>query len=286
MDSLELTKRKISNINRVEDFDPELLALDKIDLSTGEPRKYLPVKAQIAWFWLVYPKGKIDCVLDKVVGNTAYATCRLYADRYDPPEAFLVQQTATFSRIEGSADTAAFVERAQTSAMGRTLRFAQFGNQFDYAGDSVPPSYVDPDEKTEGDFPFEPTQAPVSEEKAEGKKPKPVDQKKQQEQQGKPSNKKAPEKKDADDAQTINQRQQQDLSAKGEKKEIFSAIPTTLEEAMNTKISLPRFKGKTFNDVLADAKNETLPEWINKHPGFAGLDDATSIAAQIIRQTS
>ncbi len=287
MDSLELTKRKISNINRVEDFDPELLALDKIDLSTGEPRKYLPVKTQIAWFWLVYPQGKIDCVLDKVVGNTAYATCRLYVDRYDPPEAFIVQQTATFSRTEGNADTYAFVERAQTSAMGRALRFAQFGNQFDYAGDRVPPSFVDPAEKSEENAPFELPEDFVSEEKTEVKKPKPAEQKKKQdEQQGKPSNKKDPVRKEADDEPTIDQRQQIELPVKDEIKEVSSAIPTTLEEAMNTGISLPRLKGKTFKEVLADDKNKNLPEWINKHPGFAGLDDATSIAAQIIIQSS
>ncbi len=256
MDKKELTMSKIEGINRVAEFDPELLALDKIDLETGEKRKYLPVKAQVAWFWLVYPNGKIDCCLDKVVGDTAYATCRLYADRKDPLEAFIIQQTATFTRINGNSDTYAFVERAQTSAMGRALRFAQFGNQFDYAGDSVPPTFVDPYEDS---IPFM-----LKDEKE------------------------IPEHKKIEAAEgTVKQEQlpipQKEEAKKG--KTSVTSIPTTLEEAMNTIVSLPRFSGKTFREVLTDDKNKNLPEWISRNKGYSGLDDATCIAAQIIMQS-
>jgi hypothetical protein len=44
------TTEKICGINAVEGFDPASLALDYVDLITGETRKRLPVMAQIAWF--------------------------------------------------------------------------------------------------------------------------------------------------------------------------------------------------------------------------------------------
>ena len=49
----------ISNINRVDDFDPTPFAVDYTDLNTNETRKRLPVMIQMAWFRLKYPEGKI-----------------------------------------------------------------------------------------------------------------------------------------------------------------------------------------------------------------------------------
>ena len=47
-------------INAVEGFDPAQYAVDYTDLTTNETRKRLPVMAQIAWFRLRYPDGKIS----------------------------------------------------------------------------------------------------------------------------------------------------------------------------------------------------------------------------------
>ena len=49
----------IGTINQVPDFDPRTLAVNYTDLKTGETRTRLPVVAQIAWFRLKYPEGKI-----------------------------------------------------------------------------------------------------------------------------------------------------------------------------------------------------------------------------------
>ena len=57
----------IEKINQVEGFDPAPLAVDYTDLSTGETRKRLPVMAQMAWFRLKYPEGRID-----LHGNAAF----------------------------------------------------------------------------------------------------------------------------------------------------------------------------------------------------------------------
>ena len=50
----------INKINAVEGFDPTPYAVDYTDLGTGETRKRLPVMAQIAWFRLKYPEGRIS----------------------------------------------------------------------------------------------------------------------------------------------------------------------------------------------------------------------------------
>ena len=50
---------KLATINQVEGFDPEVFAVEYTDLNTGETRKRLPVMAQMAWFRLKYPEGRI-----------------------------------------------------------------------------------------------------------------------------------------------------------------------------------------------------------------------------------
>ena len=50
---------KLNTINKVEGFDPTPLAVEYMDLTTQEKRKRLPVMAQLAWFRLKYPEGKM-----------------------------------------------------------------------------------------------------------------------------------------------------------------------------------------------------------------------------------
>ena len=49
----------IAAINAVEGFDPAPLAVEYTDLNTKESRSRLPVMAQLAWFRLKYPEGRI-----------------------------------------------------------------------------------------------------------------------------------------------------------------------------------------------------------------------------------
>ena len=55
----------LSTINAVESFNPEDYAVDYTDLNTKETRKRLPVIAQIAWFRLKYPLGKIALKIEQ-----------------------------------------------------------------------------------------------------------------------------------------------------------------------------------------------------------------------------
>lgn len=50
----------LNTIHKVVGFDPAAYAVEYTDLYTGEIRKRLPVMAQMAWFRLVYPEGKIS----------------------------------------------------------------------------------------------------------------------------------------------------------------------------------------------------------------------------------
>ena len=49
----------IQKINAVEGFDPTPLAVEYVDLNTQEKRLRLPVMAQLAWFRLKYPEGRV-----------------------------------------------------------------------------------------------------------------------------------------------------------------------------------------------------------------------------------
>lgn len=49
----------LKKINSVEGFDPEAFTTEYTDMNSGETRKHLPVMAQMAWFRLKFPEGKI-----------------------------------------------------------------------------------------------------------------------------------------------------------------------------------------------------------------------------------
>ena len=63
----------LSTINKVEGFDPSVLAVEYIDLTTQEKRKRLPVMAQLAWFRLKHPEGKIAISVEGVTAPIGYA---------------------------------------------------------------------------------------------------------------------------------------------------------------------------------------------------------------------
>ena len=89
----------ISKINQVEGFDPAPLAVDYTDLNTGETRKRLPVMAQIAWFRLKYPEGRIS--VQAVPGKDCFvATARVYPSYKDPADCFLAEATTSRGYLE------------------------------------------------------------------------------------------------------------------------------------------------------------------------------------------
>jgi len=124
---------KISTINAVEGFDPTALAVDYIDMNTGETRTRLPVMAQMAWFRLKYPEGRFT--LNVTAGKDSFiAAARVYAHYTDPVDNYLSEATASRAALPSKPSVSAR-EWAQTAALGIALRNAGFGLQFNTAGE-------------------------------------------------------------------------------------------------------------------------------------------------------
>lgn len=280
----------IMKVREVAGFNPEDFA--KTSISSGEAKKYLPINAQICWFWLKFPDGKIDVDVVEHNANFATAVCKLYVNRLDPESAYISKASAKFARIDGREETYAYYERAQTSAMGRALRFAMFGSQFDFAGDNPPVGFVDLNDG----LPFEvsdvvkPTATPMSAKPPVqppvfvtevAQKPVYVEDREQVALPVEPTKV---------ETQQVSVIQAAPVAVPEQPKPKVEplaqgAIPRTLEEAMNTVVSIPRFKGKTFSEVLSEEGNENIINWIET-TGLAIIDSATRVAAQIIKQAS
>ena len=132
----EDAKMAIAKINAVEGFNPEPLAVDFTDTNTGENCKRLPVMAQMAWFRMKYPEGKIATRVT-AYNDCFVATARVYADCRAHQECYLSEATASRSYIPEKPSISPR-EWAQTAAIGIALRNAGFGLQFSMAGDSFP----------------------------------------------------------------------------------------------------------------------------------------------------
>lgn len=123
----------LSTINKVDGFDPTPLAVEYVDLTTQEKRKRLPVMAQLAWFRLKHPEGKIALNVE-AVKDYFVATARIYVSYKDPVECYLSEATAS-RKYDPLKPTVSPREWAQTAAIGIALRNAGFGLQFGAAGD-------------------------------------------------------------------------------------------------------------------------------------------------------
>jgi len=141
-------------INAVEGFDPTPYAVDYTDLTTNETRKRLPVMAQIAWFRLRYPEGKIS--VQAAPGKDCFvATARVYPIYKDPADCFLAEATASRGFLEDKPSVSPR-EWAQTAAVGIALRNAGFGLQFSMAGDEFPDTVSEGAPMTNAAAPAEP----------------------------------------------------------------------------------------------------------------------------------
>ena len=123
----------LSTIHKVEGFDPAPLAVEYMDLTTQEKRKRLPVMAQLAWFRLRYPEGKIAISVE-AVKDYFVAAARVYVSYKDPVDCYLAEATAS-RKYDPLKPTVSPREWAQTAAVGIALRNAGFGLQFGAAGD-------------------------------------------------------------------------------------------------------------------------------------------------------
>lgn len=121
---------RISQINKVEGFDPTPFALELTDLNTMKVRTIIPVSVQIAWFKMKYPDGKIAVSVQNVRGDDRYiASAKIYAHYKDAVECYLAEGSAMKGRNPENPDISA-IEWAQTTAIGVALRNAGFGLQF------------------------------------------------------------------------------------------------------------------------------------------------------------
>jgi hypothetical protein len=132
---------KIATINTVEGFDPAPLAVDYVDMNTGDARKRLPVMVQVAWFRLKYPEGRFTFDIRAESGYFV-AKAKVYAHYNLPLEQYLSEATASRGFLPDKP-TVSPREWAQTAALGIALRNAGFGLQFHAAGESFDDAAVD-----------------------------------------------------------------------------------------------------------------------------------------------
>ena len=131
----------IAKINAVEGFDPTPLAVEYGDLNSGDSRLRLPVMAQLAWFRLKYPEGRIAISVSSAK-DCFVASARVYHHFADPVDQFLAEATASRGYL-ADKPTVSPREWAQTAAVGIALRNAGFGLQFGAAGDTFDAPAVD-----------------------------------------------------------------------------------------------------------------------------------------------
>lgn len=233
----------ISNINKVEGFDPSVFTVEYTDMNTGNKRLRLPVLIQIAWFRLLYPKGKFDIKVTPSKDCFA-ATAKVYFDYKDPVEAYVSEATASRGVCK-ELPSVSPREWAQTAALGIALRNAGFGLQFEMAGESFAENA--PDEfimdLTEGEVPSvtpatntEANKAPVAGASVEA-----------------PAAKVEPERE------------------------------LTLEEkyqlALKVEYPLPKYKGRTFGDVLYLDPN-AISYIATKYTGNPAVKEAAKIICE------
>lgn len=132
----------VTQLNRVEGFDPsKLLRLIPGDRE-GEAQYYLDVKYRKLWFRLAHPTGKIAKRIVQLTDSMAAIEARVYLDINDPEDHFVASAFAQRS-FDGSAIGSKFLESAETAAIGRALADAGYGVQFCDVTDSDDPAIVD-----------------------------------------------------------------------------------------------------------------------------------------------
>ena len=131
----------LQKINAVDGFDPAALAVEYTDLNSNEKRLRLPVMAQMGWFRLKYPEGRIAITVTP--GKDCFvATARVYHHYSDPVDQYLAEATASRGYLPDKP-TISPREWAQTAAVGIALRNAGFGLQFGAAGGAFETPAVD-----------------------------------------------------------------------------------------------------------------------------------------------
>ena len=128
MSDVENATAAIDSLNAVEGFRPEIYLMEDLDPLTGETRLRLPVLAQVAWFRLKYPQGRIAVDISEADAKVM-ARARVDHQYDDPPECFLSEAVGCCRQHNASPQEQAYWE-AQNDAVGQALLRAGFGLQF------------------------------------------------------------------------------------------------------------------------------------------------------------
>lgn len=171
--------KMVEELNRVDGFDSSVFVMDLTNLTTGEVRKRLPVNAQIAWFRLKYPMGKIAVSVKAGRNESQIATAKVYADFKDGVDNYLAEGTAEKFPLKDKPEISV-IEWAQTSAIGVALKNAGFGLQvaldtspalqFEDDGYSVQPHSATPETADVDDGDSGEQKKPLSQEETEEEK--------------------------------------------------------------------------------------------------------------------
>lgn len=121
---LEETKAKISEINRVEGFNPSLLVT--CYTTDTEERLYLQAEPAMVWFRLKYPKGRLEQLATRVNDNMATIEGRVYDDEGN----LLANAFVTRYRNDNDAYGKDYVQNAGTSAIRKALGNCGFGTPY------------------------------------------------------------------------------------------------------------------------------------------------------------
>ncbi len=134
----------------VKGFNPADYLVDYTDEETGEVKKRLPFAAQITWFRLVFPNGKIDTSVEceNEEDGRFIARAKVYSDFNLPEGAFLASAEQSRRFMSDKPRISPRVA-AETAAVSLALRYAGFGCQYDLAGDEPEPELPTDGEKKE-----------------------------------------------------------------------------------------------------------------------------------------
>lgn len=121
---LEETRAKISEINKVDGFNPSLLVT--CYSSETEDRLYLQAEPAMVWFRLKHPKGRLEQIATRV--NDAMAT--IEGRVYDDDGNLLANAFVTRYRNDNDTYGKDYVQNAGTSAIRKALGNCGFGTPY------------------------------------------------------------------------------------------------------------------------------------------------------------
>lgn len=102
----------------------------KLPLIDLKGKAYLQVSHRLVWFRELYPSGVIKTAMIEKFGEGDGIGCTFRAEIYVPDKSGVPQLIATGHKTETRKDFYDFMEKCETSSVGRALALAGIGTQF------------------------------------------------------------------------------------------------------------------------------------------------------------